>query len=157
MKRMKTFFIYALLIAAFWIFSNLIIYISVNGTYRDKDTKVYVSSPEIIISESKATYINGYVKGSIKNNTEEIINNKYLKIDMYSARNVNLGTKYIKIDNLQLNATQEFEMWYKFTDVNYVIITTTDDVQNVETDAFLSQKVAFYYLATKLMFLFFVA
>ncbi len=32
MKRMKTFLIYALLIAALWIFSNIVIYIAINGT-----------------------------------------------------------------------------------------------------------------------------
>lgn len=156
MKRMKTFFIYALLIAAFWIFSNLIIYITINGTYKDKKATVYVNSPEIIISESKATYVNGYIKGSIKNNTEKIIDGKYLKIDMYSKRNVNLGTKYIKIDNLHENQVRDFEMWYKYTDVDYIIITTTDDALNIEPDALLSQKVTLYYIGTKLMFLFFM-
>ena len=78
MKRLKTFLIYALIIAAFWLFSNILIYIAINGTYAHTDTRVYTNSPEIIVGESKATYINGFVKGGIKNNTGEIINDKYL-------------------------------------------------------------------------------
>lgn len=154
MKRMKTFFIYALIIVAFWIFSDIVIYLSVNGTYKDKETKIYVSSPEVIITENKATYVNGVVKGSIKNNTEKIINDVYLKIDMYSPRDVNLGTKYIKIDNLKQNQVRNFEMGYKFTDVDYVTITTTDNVQNASLEEFESDEANLYFLFGTLLFLY---
>ena len=156
MKRMKTFFIYALIIAAFWIFSDIIIYLSVNGTYKDKTAKVYISSPQVIIEENKATYVNGVVKGSIRNNTEAVINDKYLKLDMYSVRDINLGTKYIKIEDLGVNETQNFDIGYKFTDVNYVTITMTDDVKDATIDQFESQKLSFYLLIGNLMFLYFM-
>ena len=154
MKRMKTFFRYAILIAAFWIVADLITYICIHGTYKHKEVKINSSVPQVIVIENKATYVNGYVKGSIKNNTLGILNNMYLKIDMYSSRDVNLGTKYVKINNLNSNEIQEFEMWYQFTDVDYVEITTVDTVPNVSEDAFLSQKVTFYILIAKLMFLY---
>lgn len=156
MKRLKTFLIYALIIAVVWIFSDIVIYMVINGTYKDKETKVYVSEPQITVSESKATHINGYVKGSIKNNTQDIINNKYLKIDMYSKRDVNLGTKYIKIDNLPKDEVQEFEMWYEFTDVDYVIIRTTEDVANIPDSEFSSQGLRAGILFGKLMLLYFL-
>lgn len=156
MKRMKTFLIYALLIAALWIFSDMVIYLVVNGTYKPINTRIYVNSPQIVIEESKATYVNGYVKGSIKNNTEDIIKNMYLKIDMYSVRDNNLGTKYVKIEDLKVDENQNFEMWYQFTDVNYTTIAITDNVQDAEEDEFLSQKLGFYFLAGKLMFLYFM-
>ena len=151
---MKTFLIYALIIAAFWIFSDIVIYLSVNGTYKDKAARIYVSSPEITITENKATYVNGVVKGSIKNNTEEIINDVYLKIDMYSPRDVNLGSKYIKIDNLKQNQVREFEMGYKFTDVDYVTITTTNNVENVSLEEFQSDEANLYFLFGTLLFLY---
>ena len=76
MAKMKKYLGYVLMIAAFWIFSDILIYLSINTTYANVDTKVYPIAPEIIIGKSKATYVNGYVKGSIKNNTDETINNK---------------------------------------------------------------------------------
>ena len=76
MKRLKTFFLYALAIAGLWLFSDIIIYLSIHSTYANVETRVYTNSPEIIIGESKATYVNGFVKGGIKNNTEGIINEK---------------------------------------------------------------------------------
>lgn len=156
MKRMKTFLIYALIIVAFWIFSDIVIYLTVNGTYKDKETKIYVSSPQVTVIENKATYVNGVIKGSIKNNTKETIDDEYLKIDMYSARDNNLGTKYVKIDDLQVNESQEFEMGYKFTDVNYVTITTTDNVQNVSLEELESDEANFYFLIGTLMFLYLI-
>jgi len=156
MKRLKKFSIYVLLIAAFWIVSDIIIYLSINGTYNDKETKVYISSPKVIVEESKATSINGYIKENIKNNTQEIITDKYLKIDMYSARDVNLGTKYVKIDSLQSNESQEFEMWYEFSNVDYAILTTTNEDVNIGESEFSSRKITIYLLFGKLMMLYFL-
>jgi ABC-type Na+ efflux pump permease subunit len=156
MKRMKKFLIYALLVAALWIFSDIVIFLTINGIYKPKEARVYVSSPEIIITENKATYVNGVIKGNIKNNTQEIMNDKFLKIDMYSARDVNLGTKYVKINNLKPNQSREFEMGYQFTDVNYTIVTMVDNVENVSEEELASQNVGFYLIFGKLMFLYFM-
>ena len=156
MKRLKKFLIYALTIAAFWIFSDILIYLSINSSYTNVDTKVYVNLPEIIVGESRATYVNGFVKGSIKNNTEGIINDKYLKIELYSARDIKLGTKYVKIENLEPSKYQEFEMWYKFTDVDYANITVTDNIDNASEEEFLSQKTATYLVLGTLLVLYFI-
>ena len=156
MKRLKTFLLYALIIAGFWIFSDIIIYVAINGTYTNVNAKIYTDSQEIIIGESKATNINGYIKGDIKNNTQGIINEKYVKIDLYSARDVKLGTKYIKIENLEPNNYQEFEMWYKFTDVDYATISITDDIKNTSEEEFLSQKTATYLVIGTLLILYFI-
>ena len=156
MARMKRFLLYAVLIAAFWLFSDILIYISINSTYKHTEARVYANSPQIIVGESKATYLNGFIKGSIRNNTDSIINNKYLKIELYSPRDVKLGTKYVKIDNLDINNYQEFEMWYKFTDVEYANITVTDNVQNASEEEFLSQKVATYIVVGALLVLYFI-
>lgn len=156
MKQLKKFLIYALIIAGFWIFSDILIYVAIHGTYAHIDARIYTYSPEITIGESKATYINGVIKGSIKNNTEGIITEKYIKIDLYSARDVKLGTKYIKIENLKPNENQDFEMWYKFTDVNYATITVVDNVQNATAEEFESQEVAGYIIIGTLLFLYFI-
>lgn len=157
MSRMKTFIIYALIIVAFWIFSNLIIYISINGSYKSIDAKVETNTiPEVIVSNAKATYINGLVKGSIKNNTSDIINKKYIKIDCYSPRNIKLGTKYVLIENLQKKENREFEMYFKFTDIKYVVISTTDNAENATETEFLSEQVSTYLIVGTLICLFFV-
>lgn len=156
MARLKKFLLYALMIIGFYIFSDILIYLSINSSYTNVDAKIYTNIPEIIVGESKATYVNGFVKGSIKNNTEGIINDKYLKIELYSARDVKLGTKYVKIENLEAGKYQDFEMWYKFTDVDYANITVTDNIQNVTEEEFLSQETATYLVLGTLLVLYFI-
>ena len=156
MERLKTFLLYALIIAAFWLVSDIIIYLCIHATYQDVDTKVYDTSSEITINESKATYVNGYVKGSIKNTSQDIIKEKYIEIDLYSQKNIKLGTKYIKIENLDSNSCKEFEMWYKYTDVNYVMITTTDTLKDVTQEEFVSEKMANYLIVGALLSLYFI-
>ena len=156
MKRLKKFLLYAAMIAGFWIFSDILIYVSINSTYANIHSRVYTNSPEIIVGESKATYVNGFIRGSIKNNTDAIMNGKYLKIDLYSARDVKLGTKYVKIENLEPSKYQEFEMWYKFTDVEYANITVTDNIQNASEEEFISQETATYLVLGTVLVLYFL-
>lgn len=156
MAKMKKIMLYVLMIVGFWIFSDILIYLSINSAYKNVDAKVYTNSPEIIVGESRATYVNGFVKGSIKNNTEGIINEKYLKIELYSARDVKLGTKYVRIENLEPSKYQDFEMWYKFTDVDYANITVTDNIDNSSEEEFLSQETATYLVLGTLLVLYFI-
>ena len=68
------------------------IYLYINGTYKAiEDSKIEVENPNITIEQAKATYVNGYVNGKIKNNTEETINEKYIKFEFSTLRDVNIG------------------------------------------------------------------
>lgn len=155
MKRLKTFLIYVLVIAAFWFLSDFLIYMAVNGSYEPIESRVMVQLPNVNVSESKATYVNGYVKGNIYNNTNETIN-KYLKIDLYSPRDVHLGTKYIKIENLEEQKTVDFEMWFKFSDVEYCVINMTDDISSATEEQFISEETQFYLVVGALILLYFM-
>ena len=96
MARMKTFFIYFMLVVLMFIFSQVIIYIALNTTYKYKEVEINTTMPMELTVE--ATSINGKANGKIINNGEEAIENKYVKIDFYSKNNVLMGTKYIEID-----------------------------------------------------------
>ena len=156
MKRLKTFLLYALAIAEIWLLSDLVIYISINSTYKTIESRVYGIAPEIIVGENKATHINGVAKGKILNNTDATINEKYLEIDLYSSNDVKLGTKYVKIDNLKSKDIMDFEMWYKFTGVNYATYTIVDTPLQASQEEFLSQETAGYVLIGTLLILFFI-
>lgn len=156
MKRLKTFLIYALIIAAFWFLSDFLIYMAINGTYQHIETKVVADVPNINVGESKATYVNGYVKGNVYNNSNETINNKYIKIDLYSPRNVHLGTKFYKIENLEAGKTQDFEMWFKFQDVEYCNITVVDNASDATEEQFVSEETKFYLIVGTLTLLYFL-
>ncbi len=115
-----------------------------------------IESPNISVTEAKATYVNGYVKGNIYNNTNDTINNKYLKIACYSPRNMFLGTKYVKIENLESKKTQDFEMWFKYTDVSYCEISVVDSANDASEKAFLSEETKYYMVLGFLVSLYFI-
>lgn len=127
MARMKTFFIYLLLVVAFFIFSQVMIYIAINTTYKYKKVEVKTIIP--IEIEVQATSINGFAKGKINNDRDENIQNKYLKIECYSKNNVLMGTKYIKIDEVKAKEEKEFEVRFNFSKVDRAVIDIIDESQ----------------------------
>lgn len=130
MDRMKTFFKYFLIVAICYFGSNILIYIGINNTYKDIESHQNTNSNSIIVNidEAKATSLNGYVKGSIKNDSAGTIKETYIKIDFYSARDVNMGTKYIKVENLVAKSTADFDIDFKFSNVSYCIISVVDEI-----------------------------
>ena len=130
MQRMKTFFIYFLLVVAFFIFSQVMIYIAINTTFQYKSIVLKTTIPMEI--EVQATSLNGFAKGKIINNTENAIENKYIKIECYSKHDVLMGTEYVKIDKVGTNEEKEFEVYFKFDKVDRAVVDVVDveEVQN---------------------------
>lgn len=155
MKRLKTFLIYVILIAAFWVLSDFLIFMAIKGTYRYIDTNILAKDISINVAESKATYINGYVKGNIYNDTNEVLN-KYIKMDFYSERNVHLGTKYVKIENLEQGKNTNFEMWFKFQNVKYCNVSVVNNAENSTSEEFLSEETKYSLVLGSLVLLYFL-
>lgn len=125
MARLKTFFIYFLLIVAFFIFSQVMIYIAINTTYEYKSYELKTNIP--IEVEVQATSINGFAKGKVINNTENEIKNKYIKIECYSKYDTLMGTKYIEIEKIGTKEEKEFEVHFNFNKVDKAIIDIVDE------------------------------
>ncbi len=123
MARVKQVAFYGILIVVFAIFSNYIIKIGLKSTYNNISGKVKITAPEITMTEVKTTDVNGYAKGTIKNNLENDIDRIYIKIDLFSKRDVNLGTKYLEINNLASGEIRDFQIDYRFSNVSYYEIT----------------------------------
>lgn len=154
MDRMKTLGIYALCIVLFYVFSNVMINIALKTTYLPIDVEIeQTEALKIDTTEAKATYVNGYVEGNIKNvgsNTE----NTYIKIDLYSKRDVLLGTKYVKVENLKPNETFEFRMGFKFTDADYCKLQTVESIpETVTQEQFTSTELRGALLLAKVILL----
>lgn len=135
-KRMHNIIMYILIIA---LFSNVMIYLYINGTYKAiEDSKIEVENPNITIEQAKATYVNGYVNGKIKNNTEETINEKYIKFEFSTLRDVNIGNKYLKIENLEPGQEIEYKVNFKYQDIKKMKISeaTAEEVKNATESEF---------------------
>ena len=130
MDRMKTFFGYLLMIVICYFGSNVLAYVGINNMYEDIENYQYINTPGIIVTvdEAKATSVNVYIDGTIKNDSNTNIKELYLKIDCYSDKKINMGTKYIKIENLKAKDTVSFNTKFKFSNVSYCSITTVNEI-----------------------------
>jgi hypothetical protein len=152
MQRMKTFAIYALCVILFFIFSNVMINVALKAQYNPIDT--YKTEPENIgidIKEARATYVNGYVGGQLINRGDAI-SKTYIKIDLYTERDVYLGTKYIEIDNLEQNETRDFRIGFKYTNADYAKVSLVNEVSKDEPEqSFISENIKGIYLLTTIL------
>lgn len=153
-NRIRTFGIYALCVILFFIFSNIMIELALKTSYDPIDTyKTEPTGIEIDINEAKATYVNGYVGGTIKNNNQEI-EKTYIKIDLYTKRDVYMGSKYIELANLKQAETREFRIGFQYTDIDYARITLVNEVpEQVPEEFFISNELRGIFLLKTVLFL----
>ena len=131
MDRMKTFLIYLILFVLFFFFSNLLIFIGLNTNY-DRISSIGEVPSQVNINQAEATLVNGRIRGTITNNGQEDLNGKYMKVDLYSPRNVLLGTKYLQMTDLAQNAEENFEVFFKAQDVEHYKISFVDKMENTD-------------------------
>lgn len=130
MARMKTFLIYALLVVGFFIFSEFIISVGLNSSYKDIERKDNISQVEI--TEAKATLVNGKIKGIIKDNEVDKLTGKYVEIDLYSERDNMIGKRYVEINTTGVNREQEFSIYFEAEDVKSYSVAIVDEKQGGE-------------------------
>ncbi len=139
-NRMHNIIMYFLIFALLFVFSNLMIYLYINGTYKTiENCEINVDNPNITINESKATYVNGYVNGKLKNDSNEEITNKYIKFGFFTLRDVNIGNKYVKIESLKPGEEVEYKVNFKYQDIKKMKITLADaeEVKNAREEEFV--------------------
>lgn len=126
--RMKVFLCYFLIFVFIFIFSDVTIYFYTKSLYKPIEKyEINVENPKVEILEAVASNVNGSVKGIIKNNTNSMIINKYLKFEFYTSRDVNIGTEYFKIDSLQEEKEKEFKLGFKYDNISYFKVSLAED------------------------------
>ena len=137
MSKTKKIFKYILWIIVFFILSELLINVGLNSTYKPIEQKS--SIPQVNVYQAEATLVNGRIRGIINNTGTPNIQGKYLKVDIYSARDVRLGTKYINLANVEPGKTDSFEVFYKLQNSSYYNISIVDEMEQVDDKPFFSQ------------------
>lgn len=132
MNRLKTFAKYAIWIILFWIFSDILIKVAINTTYKDIDRMGDIPNG-IQVIEMEATAVNGRIK-LIVNNTE--LSGKYVKINLYSDLENLLGTQYLSIGDISEGQQKEISTYFKIPEVKKYEITI-EDVEGKSTEGFM--------------------
>lgn len=134
---MKKFFMYFMMFIALYLFVNLFTNLSMRENYKDiTNHQIEINSPQVTVLESKATYSHGYIKGNILNNTGEHIKDKYLQFDFYNTEGIYLGTEVKEIKYFNIDETINFDINYKYPNINRIRINLVDEVIKPESKTF---------------------
>ena len=107
-NRMKNFFTYFLMFILLYVIVDILSFGYIYSTYKTiEQYEIVVTNPDVTVEKAKATNVNGFVEGKIRNNGTTTISNQYLKFDFYSERGVKVGTKYLKVDTLGESTEKE--------------------------------------------------
>lgn len=136
MARMKTFFRYFLIFVAIYVVSQILIdayikasYYKINS-YEIKDDAITVT-----IMSARASKDNGYIEGKISNSTNDKIPSKYMKVELYSENDVNLGEEYVKIDEMEKNNIKDFKVSFSCDNVKHFVISFLTPEEKAQEDA----------------------
>lgn len=98
-----------------------------------KEIAVYqkqITDLEIVVSEAKATNVNGYIKGDITNQGEKEISGKYLCFILCDKNNKVVSNEYIELENIEVGETKTFELKFKRNKIDKAYIIITDSKNN---------------------------
>lgn len=136
MARMKTFFMYFLILVAFYIISNFLIDSLIKTSYsKITEYEIDVKEATVTIIEAKSSKDDGYIEGKISNPTKEDILNRYMVVELFSENNVSLGTEYVKIDRLKKEAIKDFKVRFTVDNVKSFKITLITDEEKAKIDS----------------------
>ncbi len=124
-RNLRRWLIWFILLFAFVTIGSIL---AVKSMYHDITSyEILSENPIVTVSEAKATNVNGYIKGEIRNESEEDVSNKYLCFMLCNENNDVIGTEYIEIGNLTLGQTKTYELQFKKDDIDRFYITVTDE------------------------------
>lgn len=128
MSRLKTFGKYLLMFVAFYIFVTVVSIGFIKGTYETMEQNVYSSDEiQIEVDEAKSTFVNGYVKGKLTNNSDSDIHSKYAKINFLSKKGNVILTKYLDIDELKAKETKNFTINFEAENIKLFNMSVVDE------------------------------
>ena len=128
METLKKFRLYLLMFVGFFLLVTLLTNFLMRDNYKSANYEIKAESPVVAVTECKAAYGNGYTKGSVTNNTGEIIPLKYLQINLYDKDDVYLGSEYKELKNFYPQETINFDMSYSYLNIDKVTLDFTDEI-----------------------------
>lgn len=139
MGTLKKFWMYFIMFIVFFLLITALTNFTMRDNYKDiTNYETKSESPEIIVSECKAARSHGYIKGSVTNNTEELIPLKYLQINLYDEDGIYLGSEYKELKYFNPQETINFDINYNYNNVDKVTLNLVDDIPEKESSNLFS-------------------
>ena len=131
MGKLKTFLKYIIWIVSLAAFSALLIYIGLNSTYKNIEA-IQKPISQINVEIAQATTVNKKIYGKVTNTEENYINDKYIRVEIFNKRMESMGTKYLKIEDLDVGRTKLFAVNFTAQNIKYYTIDIVEDSVKTE-------------------------
>ena len=128
MGTVKKFWMYFLMFIGFFLLATLLTNFLMRDDYKNTNYEIKEDTLVIAVTECKSAYGNGYIKGSITNNTGEIIPLKYLQINLYDEYDVYLGSEYKELKNFYPKEIINFDMSYNYLNIDKATLDFVDEI-----------------------------
>lgn len=137
MKRMQTFLTYALIIIGFYFFSNFLIDFGISSSYRDvqqDNIKMEQSNNgfEIEVDKANSNRRQAYFTGTVKNNSDKVIEKQYVKVDSYYKGKL-MQEKYLAFENMQPGEERKFKLLYSLGQIDEFRVSYVDEIPSNRT------------------------
>lgn len=137
MKRMKTFLTYALIIAAFWIFSNIAGNLIIQNSYKSvekNNIEIEKASNgfEINVERSDSNKQQAYFTGKVKNSSKVLIPKQYVKVDSYFKGKL-MQSKYLAFENMKPGEERKFKLLYNVGKIDEFKVSYVDEIPTNRT------------------------
>ena len=137
MKRMQTFFTYALIIIAFYFFSNFLIDFGISSSYKDvEQDKIKMEQSnngfEIEVDKANSNRRQAYFTGTVKNNSDKVIEKQYVKVDSYFKGKL-MQEKYLAFENMQPGEERKFKLLYSLGQIDEFRVSYVDEIPSNRT------------------------
>lgn len=144
MSTMKNFLKYLLLLVGFFILSMFLenglinnMYATINGESNGTlvtSGESLASDLDVTVESAKASNVNGSLKVKITNTSGHFIEKCCAKVELFSKQNLLVATKYIDINNFEVNESRYYEIKFQAKEVaRYAIslIESAPDKSNI--------------------------
>ena len=137
MKRMQTFLTYALIIIGFYFFSNFLIDFGISSSYKDvEQDKIKMEQSnngfEIEVYKANSNRRQAYFTGTVKNNSDKVIEKQYVKVDSYFKGKL-MQEKYLAFENMQPGEERKFKLLYSLGQIDEFRVSYVDEIPSNRT------------------------
>lgn len=137
MKRMQTFLTYALIIIGFYFFSNFLIDFGISSSYKDvEQDKIKMEQSnngfEIEVDKANSNRRQAYFTGTVKNNSDKVIEKQYVKVDSYFKGKL-MQEKYLAFENMQPGEERKFKLLYSLGQIDEFRVSYVDEISSNRT------------------------
>ncbi len=123
-RNFRRYFIWLILLFAFVSIGSVL---AVKSMYNDMTVyRIQETNPAITVGEAKATNVNGYIKGELKNNSEESATDKNLTFFLYNSDNELVATEYIDIGTISPGQSKTYELKFRRDGIDRFLVAITD-------------------------------